>query len=77
MSVLANAGNLADIFFISRHLFTVLLSKSSSDCSTKHHLEGMMSAIESFKEDSLKKHSSFFNNTINEKQVNFDIDFLF
>ena len=61
MSLLANAGNLADIFFIARHLFTVLLSKSSSDCSTsKHHLEGMMSAIESFKEDSLKKTFFFF-----------------
>ena len=47
-AMIANAGNLADNFFIARHLFTVLFSKSSSDCSTsKQHLEGMMSVIES------------------------------
>ena len=56
MSILANAGNLNDIFEICRNIFIVLLSKSLSHCrEDKQYLHTKMSNIEPVKTESLIK----------------------
>ena len=74
MSLLANSGNLNDIFETCRHMFVLLLCKSRSEChASKQFLEMKMSDIESFKQDSLKNNSfDSFENIAEEKQDNSD-----
>ena len=62
MSLLANSGNLKDIFEIMKALFSVLLSKSKQSCiAEKDFLQSKMDKIEKFKEDTLLATSSFKN----------------
>ena len=56
MIILANAGNLNDIFEICRNIFIVLLSKSLVHCrEAKQYLNTKMSNIEPLKIESLTK----------------------
>ena len=59
MSLLANSGNLRDIFETIRSFFAVLLSKSNKSCTTeKLSLQSKMDSIESFKEETFRFTSS-------------------
>ena len=54
MSVLANAGNLKDIFDIFKNIFTVLMTQSASNCiDARNYLHEKMSRIEEFKSASV------------------------
>ena len=54
ISLLANAGNVTDIFELCEYLFQVLLSKSNKSCEkAKQLLDAKAENIENFKKDSL------------------------
>lgn len=59
ISLLANAGNLNDIFDILRELFTILVSKKNNFCAkAKNMLEEKAGKIECFKIDALQANSA-------------------
>ena len=65
ISLLANAGNLKDVFDICKCLFEILLSKKSSTCEmSKRILNEKAENIESFKRDSLIIGETFKDNVI-------------